>query len=50
MPTIVKEALVVFGDLFDNEPARRHFTEYLAGLIAAENKTASGINFEPLVD
>jgi len=43
-PTIVQEALVIFGALFDTEPARRHFAEYLTGLIVAENKTVSGIN------
>ena len=45
-PTVVKEALALFGDLFDTEPARRHFAEYLTGLIVAENKTVSGINRE----
>src|SRR5256885_2390150 len=45
-PTVVQEALVIFGDLFDTEPARRHFAEYLTGLIVAENKTVSGINRE----
>jgi hypothetical protein len=48
-PTIVKEALDVFGDLFDNEPARHHFAEYLTGLIVAEKKTVSGINREFVV-
>jgi hypothetical protein len=28
-PTVVQEALTIFGDLFDTEPARRHFAEYL---------------------
>ena len=45
-PTIVQEALAVFGDVFDTEAARRHFAEYLTGLIVAENKTVSGINRE----
>jgi hypothetical protein len=45
-PTLVKQALEIFGDLFDNEPARRHFAEYLTGLIVAEHKTVSGINRE----
>jgi DDE superfamily endonuclease len=45
-PTVVQEALTIFGDLFDTEPARRHFAEYLTGLIVAENKTVSGINRE----
>src|SRR5437763_12451672 len=43
-PTIVKDAVDVFGDLFANEPARRHFAEYLTGLMVAEKKTVSGIN------
>jgi SRSO17 transposase len=43
-PTVVQEALTIFGDLFDTEPARRHFAEYLTGLIVAEKKTVSGIN------
>jgi len=43
-PTVVHEALAIFGDLFDTEPARRHFAEYLTGLIVAENKPVSGIN------
>jgi hypothetical protein len=42
--TIVQEALAVFGDVFDTEAARRHFAEYLTGLIVAENKPVSGIN------
>ena len=45
-PTVVHEALAIFGDLFDTEPARRHFAEYLTGLIVAENKTVSGIKRE----
>src|ERR687894_2378410 len=45
-PTLVKEALDVFGDLFDNEPARQHFADYLTGLMVAEHKTVSGINRE----
>jgi len=43
-PTIVQEALTVFGGVFDTAAARRHFAEYLTGLIVAENKTVSGIN------
>ena len=43
-PTIVKDAVDVFGDLFANEPERRHFAEYLTGLMVAEKKTVSGIN------
>ncbi len=45
-PTVVQEALAIFGDVFDTEPARRHFAEYLTGLIVAEHKTVSGINRE----
>ena len=47
--TGVKDALDIFGDLFANEPARRHFAEYLTGLITAENKTVRGINRELVV-
>ena len=43
-PTIVNQALELFGDVFDNEPARRHFAEYLTGLMAAERKNISAIN------
>src|ERR671918_659109 len=49
MPTIVKDALDIFGDLFANEPERRHFAEYLTGLMIAEKKTVSGINREFVV-
>ena len=45
-PTVVQDALAVFGEVFDTEAARRHFAEYLTGLIVAENKTVSGINRE----
>jgi hypothetical protein len=48
-PTVVKDALDVFGDLFANEPERRHFAEYLTGLMIAEKKTVSGINREFVV-
>lgn len=48
-PTIVKEALEIFGDLFPNGPERRHFAEYLTGLMVAEHKTVSGINREFVV-
>jgi hypothetical protein len=43
---VVEELLVQFGDFFPNEPARRHFAEYLTGLFIAEHKTVSGINRE----
>jgi DDE superfamily endonuclease len=46
IPQVVEELVVQFGDLFPNEPSRRHFAEYLTGLLVAEHKTVSGINRE----
>lgn len=43
-PHVVEQALQDFGDLFANEPQRRHFAEYLTGLYVAQRKTVSGIN------
>ncbi|MCA1617136.1 MAG: IS701 family transposase, partial [Acidobacteria bacterium] len=45
-PTIVQAAVERFGHLFANEPERRHFAEYLTGLLVAQRKTVSGINAE----
>ncbi len=45
-PTIVQQAVEQFGPVFANEPERRHFAEYLTGLLAAERKNVSGINAE----
>lgn len=45
-PTIVQEATQQFGEIFANEPERRHFAEYLTGLLVAEKKNVSGINAE----
>jgi hypothetical protein len=45
-PAVVKEALDVFGSSFANEPERRHFAEYLTGLILAPKKNVSAINRE----
>lgn len=45
-PTVVQQALAEFGDLFRNEPARRHLAEYLTGLLVAERKTVAGLNAE----
>jgi hypothetical protein len=45
-PTVVQELVEQYGDLFANEPERRHFAEYLTGLFIAEHKTISGINRE----
>lgn len=42
-PSVVKDALEIYGDLFANEPERRHFAEYLTGLIVADRKTVNGI-------
>jgi len=43
VPQVVEELLHQFGDFFPNEPSRRHFAEYLTGLLVAEHKTVSGI-------
>ena len=43
-PTVVKKALEVFGGLFANAPERRHFGEYLTGLLVSERKNVSAIN------
>ncbi len=45
-PQVVQEALRDFGDLFANEPQRRHFAKYLTGLYVAARKTITGINAE----
>ena len=45
-PTVVKQGVEEFGALFENEPSRRHFAEYLTGLLVAERKNVSGINAE----
>lgn len=45
-PTLVQDAVDQFGAVFANEPERRHFAEYLTGLLVAEKKTVSGINAE----
>ena len=42
-PTVVQDAARDFGDLFSCEPQRRHFAEYLTGLMVAQNKTITGI-------
>jgi hypothetical protein len=43
-PQVVLEALKAYGDLFANEPQRRHFAEYLTGLFVAHRKSVLGIN------
>ena len=45
-PELVHQQLAQYGDLFANEPERRHFAEYLTGLYVAERKNVSGINRE----
>jgi hypothetical protein len=45
-PTLVQQAVEQFGSLFANEPERRHFAEYLTGLLVAEKKNVAGINGE----
>jgi len=45
-PTIVEQAVEQFGAVFANEPERRHFAEYLTGLLIAERKNVLGINAE----
>jgi hypothetical protein len=48
-PTVVQDALDVFGDLFANAPERRPFAEYLTALMIAEKKTVRGITREFVV-
>ncbi len=45
-PKLVQDALTEFSDVFANECQRRHFAEYLTGLIVADRKTVLGINTE----
>jgi len=45
-PQVIRDAVNEFGDLFMCEPERRHFAEYLTGLMIAERKSVSGINRE----
>ncbi|MCZ7574369.1 MAG: IS701 family transposase [Ardenticatenaceae bacterium] len=45
-PTVVEEVLSQYREVFGTEAARRHFAEYLTGLMIAEHKTVSGLNRE----
>src|SRR3954466_351484 len=45
-PQVVWEALAQCRPLFENEPQRRHFAEYLTGMKIAERKTVLGIHDE----
>ena len=44
VPTLVKAAVDICGDLFANDPDRRHCAAYLTGLMVAAKKTVSGSN------
>ena len=46
IPQVVRDAVDECGSLFICEPERRHFAEYLTGLMVAERKTVLGINRE----
>jgi hypothetical protein len=45
-PTIVEHAVEQCGAVFAHAPARRHFAEYLTGLLVAEKKNVAGIKAE----
>jgi hypothetical protein len=45
-PKVVQDAMADYADVFSNECQRRHFAEYLTGLMVAERKTVLGINGE----
>ena len=45
-PFVVRQALETFGPSFANEPERKHFAEYLTGLMIAQKKNVSAINSE----
>jgi hypothetical protein len=45
-PKVVQGAMADYGEIFSNECQRRHFGEYLTGLMVAERKTVLGINGE----
>jgi SRSO17 transposase len=46
LPSVVQEVVAQYGEVFANEPERRHFGEYILGLMIAERKTVSGIHRE----
>jgi hypothetical protein len=43
-PTVVRDAVAEYGDIFANDCQRRHFAEYLTGLFVAQRKTVLGIH------
>jgi DDE superfamily endonuclease len=45
-PKVVQDAMADYADIFSNECQRRHFAEYITGLMVAERKTVHGINGE----
>jgi len=45
-PSVVNDAIWAYRDEFKNDAERRHFGEYLTGLLVAERKTVNGINGE----
>ena len=45
-PTLVQQALEAFGSIFECEPQRTHFAEYLTGLLIADRKSVLGIHSE----
>jgi hypothetical protein len=45
-PKLVQDALTRYGELFANRCQRRHFAEYLTGLLVAERETVLGIHDE----
>jgi len=45
-PQIVERAVEQFADLFSCAPQRKHFAEYLTGLMVASHKTVNGITNE----
>ncbi len=49
IPTVVREAMDFFGDLFGNQPQRDHLAEYLTGLMVARKKTVNAMSGEFVV-
>jgi hypothetical protein len=48
IPQVVEDLLVQFGDMFPNEPARRHFASSMTGLSIVEHKhSAASIASSP---
>lgn len=45
-PQIVEQAVEEFADLFSCQPQRKHFAEYLTGLMVASRKSVNGISSE----